>query len=184
MSWICSTYQISVFPNRRNRDCFPGIGLLLKCVCVCVALRNGLQGPHQHVLWHAGVSSTWGFDRNVVHSRCGLVGAGRPHLWDAGWGGQCSFNHLWSMEQSSSHLAQSHAVISADSCHVVLTFRFGSSFFPLSRPSPATTRRRCLTASSTMKSATHDSSRPRPSPSWEGCVLVIWRRKSWSKVVQ
>ena len=34
-----------------------------------------------------------------------------------------------------------------------------------SRPSPVTTRRRCSTASSTTKCATHGSSPPRPSPS-------------------
>lgn len=39
-----------------------------------------------------------------------------------------------------------------------------------SRRSPVTMRRRCSTASSTMRSATHGSCRPRPSPSWGGCV--------------
>lgn len=50
--------------------------------------RNGLPGPHQHVLRHAGVFGSRGFDRDVVHPRRGLVGTGRPHIRDAGRRGE------------------------------------------------------------------------------------------------
>lgn len=51
--------------------------------------------------------------------------------------------------------------------NVVSSSRSGVSF---SLHSLVMMRRRCLTASSTMRSATHDSSRLRPSPSWGGWV--------------
>lgn len=58
---------------------------------LCAAFRNGFQGSHQHVLWHTRVFSSGGVNWNVVHPRRGLVGPGRPHLWDAGWRGEHVF---------------------------------------------------------------------------------------------
>lgn len=66
---------------------------------LCFVFRNGFPRPYQHVLWHARVFSSRGFDWNVVHPRCGLVGTGRSHLWDAGWRGACleyiCYNKTW-----------------------------------------------------------------------------------------
>lgn len=44
--------------------------------------------------------------------------------------------------------------------------------FNFSLPSPATMRRRCLTALSMTRSATHDSFQPKPSRSWGGYVEI------------
>lgn len=59
----------------------------LKVLRVC--FRNGIPGPHQHVLWYTRVFSSWGSDWNVVHPCCGLVGTGCPDLWDASRRGEC-----------------------------------------------------------------------------------------------
>lgn len=44
--------------------------------------------------------------------------------------------------------------------------------FNFSLPSPATMRKRCLTALSTTRFATHDSFQPKPFPSWGGYVEI------------
>lgn len=50
-------------------------------------LRHGLWGQDQYILWDPWVSRPGGADRHVVHQSCGLVGARRSCLWDAGrWG--------------------------------------------------------------------------------------------------
>lgn len=50
-------------------------------------LRHGFWGQDQYILWDPWVSRPGGADRHVVHQSCGLVGARRSCLWDAGrWG--------------------------------------------------------------------------------------------------
>lgn len=83
---------VQYVPEQALKDRLNGFRVLFLLNILCAVFRNGFQGSHQHILWHTRVFSSRGFDRNVVHPRCGLVGAGRPHLRDAGWGGECMFH--------------------------------------------------------------------------------------------
>lgn len=64
--------------------------------------------------------------------------------------------------------AEGQWFIFSGSCQVFIFSFFARLFF--SHPSLVMMKRRCLTALSMTRSATHGSSQPRPSPSWGGCV--------------
>lgn len=50
--------------------------------------RNGFWGPNKHVLWDSRVLGPRGPDWYLIYPSSGLVGAGRPNIWDACWRGK------------------------------------------------------------------------------------------------